>query len=391
MIPVEEAFRQILSRVPPVSVERLSLEQANGRILQESVPAERDAPPFDRVMMDGYAIQYHHPLTERFTISGIALAGHLPPVLGGPGECIEVTTGCPLPSGCDTVIPVEDCIIDGNGMRLEDDASPRKNQYIHMRGSDGPAGRIVLEPGTRIGPPELAILATEGVRQVKVARIPRIRLLTTGDEIVIDDDQPGQEQIRGSHYEALRGLFHAYPGTVISRSHAGDDAADLLLKLRESLQGTDILLVTGGVSRGRKDMVPDLLKKLGVAEVFHRVAQRPGKPLWFGQMGNKLVLGLPGNPISSLICARRYVFPLMEKWMGNEPRDALRISVAGRIEPLAGLTRFLPVKFDETGLSAQPFTTSGSLHDLVGTDGFIEVPADDIPEATFKYFPWNSR
>ncbi len=391
MISVEEADRIIVENVPSPLAERIDTGIANGRVLQESVRAERDAPPFDRVMMDGYAIRYQDFLPGEYEITGIALAGHPPPNLEKETDCIEVTTGSPLPRGTNVVIPVEDCICEGTIMRLRAGVDPKENQYIHPQGSDGLAEREVLPTGITLGPAELAILATEGISEVTVSKVPRIVLVTTGDEIVLDGPEIRPEQIRGSHMEALRGLFEAFPGIEFSRVHAADEEVDLKSKLEASLSEADIVLITGGVSRGRKDLVPGMLRELGVEQLFHRVCQRPGKPMWFGKRHETLVFGLPGNPISTLISARRYVFPVMEKWMGNNSKLALRLPVAGTMEALNSFHRFIPVCIGAGGLEADPFATSGSLHSLAGTAGFVEVPPIGEGGNVFNFYPWNCR
>lgn len=183
----------------------------------------------------------------------------------------------------------------------------------------------------------------------------------------------------------------AFPGMEFSRVHATDEEDDLKSKLEASLARADIVLITGGVSRGRKDLVPGMLKELGVEQLFHRVCQRPGKPLWFGKREETLVFGLPGNPISTLISARRYVFPVLEKWMGENLKPALRLPVSGVLEALNGFHRFIPVCIGAGGLEADPFATSGSLHSLAGTAGFVEVPPIGEGADQFNFYPWNCR
>jgi molybdopterin molybdotransferase len=391
MISVAEASSNIMDRVPDPTVEHIPIECSTGRLLMEPIYAERDMPPFDRVMMDGFAFRFQDQVPEQFKVSAIALAGHQTTELKQENCCIEVTTGSPLPVGCDTVVPVEDCLVDGSTVRLKADARFEKGKFIHARGSDGLAGRQVLAPGTRMGPPEQSVAATEGAMQLAVSAVPRICLVTTGDEIISDGSSLKPEQIRGSHRETLRSLFAVFPSLEFSSLHALDEEESLSGALKESLAPADILLVTGGVSRGRMDLVPRLLKQLGVEEVFHRVAQKPGKPLWFGKTGNKLVFGLPGNPISTMMCARRYVFPVLEKWMGSTSGCARRISVSGDV-PIAGdLTRYVPVRRSQEGFEVDPFATSGSLHSLTGTAGFIEV-SPEMPDSTqFNFYDWNSR
>ena len=391
MTPAPAAIDTILRHAPVLGTERVKADRCCGRILRQPIHAGRDAPPFDRVMMDGYAVAAPSISLGKWEIEGIALAGHEPPVLENSAGCIEVTTGCILPGGCDTVIPVEDCRIEGTRMQLVEGSEIQPGQYIHSMGSDTRAGDCVLEAGAFLGPPELAVLATEGISEVEVGRQPRIGLITTGDEVITDGRTPGRTQIRGSHYEALMGLFSHFPGLPFMHRHSRDDAGDLSDALTVYLECSDILLITGGVSMGRKDIVPEILEQLGVTKVLHRVAQRPGKPLWFGTNSGKLVLGLPGNPISSLICARRYVFPLVERMTGSTPFPPLRVTLENRVDPLENMTWFLPVCQTGDGLIARPYATSGSLQNLAGTSGFVEVPPSGQSVMTFNYYPWNSR
>jgi molybdopterin molybdotransferase len=348
-------------------------------------------PPFDRVMMDGYALKWSEFLPASFDIAGIALAGHPPPELKDPASCLEVTTGAPLPNGCDVVVPVEDCIVDDGRMSLLEGVQLRPGKYVHPKGSDGLMGRNVLAPGICIGPPELSVLASEGVLEVIVGSVPCICLVTTGDEVVLDGGPVLPHQIRGSHWEAINGLLSIFPGLKPCHAHARDDEAELSTTLDKALSVADIVIITGGVSRGKKDLVPDTLKSLGVDEVLHRVGQRPGKPLWFGKTETKLVFGLPGNPVSALVCARRYVFPVVEKWMGRSELPSRRVDVPEGVEALEDLVRFTPVVTTANDISVAPFHTSGSLHDLTGTAGFIQVPAGGAQCTSYDYFSWISR
>ncbi len=391
MISVEETIRLVLESVPAPLPESVSLADATGRILQEDIHAERDMPPFDRVMMDGFALKWSDFLPEEFEIRGIALAGHPPPGLEDASGCIEVTTGAPMPKGCDVVVPVEDCIVDEGSIRIREGVKLEAGKFIHPRGSDGLMGRTVLYAGTCLRPPELSVLASEGLRGLSVGCVPRICLVTTGDEVVLDGGPVLPHQIRGSHWEAIRSLFSIFPEIRMYHNHARDEEGELSTTLQKALDAGDILIITGGVSRGKKDLVPDSLKGLGVQEVLHRVAQRPGKPLWFGKQDAKLVFGLPGNPVSALVCARRYVFPVIEKWMGRSDLSPRQVSVPDGAEALTDLVRFTPVVDSGSSFGVSPFHTSGSLHDLTGTTGFIEVPAGGTKADTYDYYSWTAR
>lgn len=391
MISVPEAAMLISESVPAPLSESVALSAATGRILLKDIHAERDMPPFDRVMMDGYAFKWSEFLPAKLQIEDIALAGHPTPTLEKESACIEVSTGAPLPGGCDVVVPVEDCIVDGECICLREGVKIEKGKFIHARGSDGLAGRKVLSQGTCLGPAELSVLASEGVSEFSVGIVPRICIVTTGDEVVLDGGPVLPHQIRGSHAAALCSLFSVFSGIGICHSHARDDEKILAATLQKALEESDILIITGGVSKGKKDLVPDILNGLGVKEKFHRVAQRPGKPLWFGKMGTKLVFGLPGNPVSALVCSRRYVFPVIEQAMGRKESSAKRVCVPQGVEVLSGMARFTPVVVSDSHYATAPFYTSGSLHDLTGTAGFIEVPAGGEEGDDYDFYSWTSR
>lgn len=384
MLSVSEAKQEILSRIRPGAAIRVPLHEAAGRVLRETVVAERDAPPFDRVMMDGFAVAGDRPRAEGWRIVGLAAAGHPPPYLNAEDEAVEVTTGCPLPPGTRCIVPVEDTRREGDRLFLNEGASLQPGRFIHRQASDGAAGRIVLKSGIRLGPAELAIAATEGRDSLCVSVLPRIRLLSTGDEIVPPGQALRPEQIHGSHAAALGGLF---AGADFAQRHAMDDPEALQTALAELLEQSDVLLITGGVSRGSRDFVPEALYALGVEKIFHRVAQKPGKPLWFGMRGNTLVFGLPGNPNSALICARRYVVPAVEVWCGAAPPENLRLSVEGDPVVYDDLTHFMPVRIQDGALMLCPAATSGSLHALAGSSGFVEIPPAPS-DSSYTYFHW---
>ncbi len=377
MITVAEAADRIAAAVAPGDTEVVGLVQAAGRVLRQAVLADAPAPPFDRVMMDGVALAAADwSPRRRYRLLPGAPAGHSPPPRPDAESVVAVSTGGVLPPGCDCVAPREWLEETDAGLRIVPPAGTtlEPGRFVHARASDGPAGRQVLPPGLLLGAAELAVAATEGAVRLTVNRPPRIHLLTTGDEVVPPDCRPGPAQIRGSHAVALATLLQNWGETQFTHRHLPDQPEALRDAIGEALDRADMVLLTGGVSRGDYDFVPPLLTAHGVTCLFHRVAQKPGKPLWFGRRETTLVFGLPGNPNSALVCARRYVIPALARWRGGDTPAALPSAVRRLPPRLTELTHFVPFRANDGGWLAAPAATSGSLHALAGTHGFAECP-----------------
>jgi molybdopterin molybdotransferase len=294
--------------------------------------------------------------------------------------CLEVMTGAVLPSGCDCVVPVERIKVQEGWVELPPDLAIEPGMNVHTRGLDSRAGEPLLGPGVRLGAPELAVLASAGLSHARVRAEPRIMIVTTGDELV----EPGLPiepwQIRRSNAHALRAALAMHGFARSAEDHLADDPREMLERLARHLDTHDVLVLTGGVSMGRFDHVPAVLQELGVRQVLHRVAQRPGKPLWFGISGRgQAVYGLPGNPVSALICLLRYVVPGLLAASGAPParQEEIRLGTAFEVRP--PLTFFLPVRLEsQTGQGSvampQPTHGSGDFVSLLGTQGFVELP-----------------
>lgn len=377
-----EAEALVRERVTALPVESRPLASLAGAVLAQSVRAERDQPPFDRVTMDGIAISsvaWREGL-RRFRISGVQAAGRPPLSLQGPDTCIEVMTGAVLPDGCDAVIPVE-LIGTGDGWaEAGADAQVEPFVNVHTRGLDCREGDMLLARGTRLGPPELAVLASAGLPRAKVHADPRIIIVSTGDELV----EPGEPiegwQVRRSNSYALRGALALRGFSRVAEDHLPDDPDVLRDRLSVHLDTHDFVVLSGGVSMGRFDHVPRTLRELGVEEVFHRVAQRPGKPLWFGvSREGRTVFGLPGNPVSALVCLVRYVVPGLLAAIGAGPAAVETTPLGAPFKVRPSLAFFLPVQLERSPaleLVAMPKAThgSGDFISLLGTDGFVELP-----------------
>ena len=381
---VNEAEQRIRARLPLFASERVALDAAAGRVLRQCVLAERDQPPFDRVMMDGIAITLADTARRRFTVAGCQMAGMAGQALHDPSGCIEVTTGAMLPQGCDCVVPVEQTVREGEQIRLADDYLPVPRQFIHPRGSDCRQGEQLLTPGVRLRAPELAVLAANGIAEVEVAAVPGVAIVATGDELAEVEQQPlADGQIRRSNDRALAAALRARGFDEVRLTRVPDDLAATTERLAELLATRQVLVLSGGVSVGQRDFVPEALRALGVEKVLHRIAQRPGKPMWFG-VGpqGQLVFALPGNPVSALVCAVRYLLPSLEQAMGLLPRPAERVVLAAPAATSPTLTCFVPVRVhhDDAGRAVAtpvPAPTSGDFSTLPHTDGVMELAPSD--------------
>jgi len=376
-----EAEALIRRHVRPLPVESRPLAALAGAVLAQSVRAERDQPPFDRVTMDGIAIASEdwRAGQRRFRIAGTQAAGQRPQPLA-PGTCLEVMTGAVLPPGGDCVIPVERITTADGWTDVDPDfvAAPFGN--VHTRGLDCREGDLLLARGTRLGPPELAVIASAGLPRADVRVEPRILIVSTGDELVEPGEPIESWQVRRSNSAALRGALALRGHHRVAEDHLPDDPQVLLERLGTHLATHDVLVLSGGVSMGRFDHVPRTLRDLGVTEVLHRVAQRPGKPLWFGiGPGGQAVFGLPGNPVSALVCLVRYVVPGLQAAAGLAPRAPEPVALGAPFRVKPALWYFLPVKLESSpalGTVALPKPTrgSGDFVSLLGTDGFVELP-----------------
>jgi molybdopterin molybdotransferase len=382
MLTPAEAEQLIGQHFAALPVESLPLAQCAGAVLREDIHAERDHPPFDRVAMDGIACDSSAVRggLRRLRIQAMQAAGEPPFSLAARDACIEVMTGAVLPANCDAVIPVERLQIREGMAELDADIRVEPGQNVHRRASDSRKGALLLSIGTRLNAPEVAIAASAGLARVHVSGQPTIAVISTGNELI----EPGQpilpHQIRRSNAYGIAAALHRHGFRRIGDDHVPDDAGELHQRLKFHLDTHDVLILSGGVSMGRLDLVPHALAELGVRAVFHRVAQRPGKPLWFGTAASgTAVFALPGNPVSTLICLARYVIPALFAAMGQSARTAEKTALAEAVTVNSALAFFLPVRVDTDERACQratpcPTHGSGDFTALAGTDGFIELP-----------------
>ena len=348
----------------PRSLERVDLGNAPGRVLSESIFADQDDPPFDRSAMDGYAIRHEDAsVGSILSISGRVRAGDPPPLKGPEAGCaFRIMTGAPLPPGTDTVLILED------GEETKDErvrivTSPPSGANVRWRGEVRETGDVVCASGVRITPEVMAVLAGVGCTSVPVHRRPTVTILSTGDELVPVTEEPGPGQIRESNGWALEALA-ASAGAVIQRRGKVPDEPDALEEAVSRGIQSDVLVLSGGVSRGAFDHVRETLEGLGAEILFHGVAIRPGKPVLVAQVNSCLIFGLPGNPVSALITARVFLAPSL-CFLGGGPFERPE-GILGRLTAALGSNgsrlTFLPARVRLHGgeWEVTPVTTRGS-------------------------------
>jgi molybdopterin molybdotransferase len=397
MLTPADAEQLIREHVAPLHREDCPLVAAHRRVLRTDLKADRDLPPFDRVTMDGYALRAAAVAEglKTFRVEGLQAAGMRAFKLGAATDaCVEVMTGAVLPDGADCVVPYEDTTRDGASITLRPGAAVSTGAAVHRRGSDHSSGEVVVRAGTRLTGREIAVAAACGYAAMTVSQLPKIAVVATGDELVEVESAVAPHQIRRSNDHALRAALQTAGYPSVARFHLRDVRHEIEHLLGQILAEHDVVVITGGVSKGRFDYLPAELERQGVKKVFHGVAQRPGKPLWFGvSVRKKPVFALPGNPVSAYTCLHRYVLPALAHASGAAvaplPSVALAMPVTFR-PPLAYL---LPVKLSsgsraELLATPEAANTSGDFAGLIGTDGFIELPAEqsEFPAGTLAPF-----
>lgn len=382
MLTPGEAEQLIGQNLACLPIESLPLAQCAGAVLRENIYAERDQPPFDRVAMDGIAIDSRALAGGlcAFRIQGMQPAGEPPQALEAASACIEVMTGAVLPIGCDAVVPVEQISVCASEAKLAAETSVTAWQNIHRRASDTRQGALLLSVGTRLAAPEIAIAASAGMARIRVASQPAVAVISTGNELIEPGEPILAHQVRRSNAYAIVAALKQRGFQRVADDHVRDDLQELTDRLKFHLDTHDVLVLSGGVSMGRLDLVPRALTDLGVRTIFHKVAQRPGLPLWFGvARTGAMVFALPGNPVSTLVCVARYVLPALFAAMGETPQAAEKIALSASVTVKQPLAFFMPVRIetDDWGRAwATPCPTNGSgdFTSLAGTDGFVELP-----------------
>ena len=319
MISVTQAWQEISQRIPQPTKSTCTLTEALGRFTATDIRSDIDSPPFDKSLVDGFAIRIDDlQSSQSLLINETIHAGQTPTQPIKTGTATQIMTGAPIPAGTEAVVMIEDCTVDraANTVAINN-TTVALGSHIMRQGKSLSCGNVVITAGSKIRPVEIGLLAEVGCAEVPVTTQPNVAIICTGDELVDVDQHPQAGQIRNSNEALLISLVTASGGNAIPLGIGRDNKIELTDKIQQGLQ-YDVLLLSGGVSMGEKDLVPALLQQAHVIEVFHKVQLRPGKPLWFGQAEARqqrtLVFGLPGNPVSSLVCYMLFVAPMIRAY-----------------------------------------------------------------------------
>ncbi|HEX4415520.1 MAG TPA: gephyrin-like molybdotransferase Glp [Lacipirellulaceae bacterium] len=384
MHSVEEALDLVAEHCQPLAPQRVPLADAAGLLLADEITSDIDSPPYDKSMMDGYAVRSADREPERQVLEEIA-AGSVPRIPLTLGAVSRIMTGAPIPEGADAVVPVEQSELVGNNVvrLLQTDPSPGQN--VLPVGASMRAGDIVIQCGATIRPIEIAILAETGHAIVPVLPRPRLSILTTGNELVAVDQKPTAGQIRNSNGPMLVAAGTRAGAATTEIPTARDTHEDLTRCISQGLEA-DVLVLSGGVSAGKFDLVPQVLAELGVEQVFHKIALRPGKPLWFGakKEGSRtvLVFGLPGNPVSSLVCFELFVRPAIAALSGRgfKQPSLSTARLAHDFDHSGGRAACLPARLEEDGpdqrVSLLLWQGSADLATLAKANALVRLTAE---------------
>lgn len=399
LVAFEEARRTVLDAARLAGPEAVTLSDAVGRTLATPVVSRDDLPPFDTSAMDGWAVRLGdvRALPATLPLAGTVHAGEPPGTPLAPGTAVAVTTGAPLPDGTEAVAPVEWGRVTGRVVRL--DRAPEAGQYVRHRGEALKIGNTILDPGRVVTPGAIGLLASLGYTKVEARRRPLVAVVATGDELVGVGETPGPGQIRNANGPGLSAQVAAAGGAVVGPLVARDTPPSVSAAL-DACAEADILVFAGGVSMGERDLVRSELERQGAAWAFWKVAQRPGKPLAFGTLDGRPVIGLPGNPVSAAVCFEVYVRPLLAACLGRpgpEPRpEVARLDAP--VPKVPGLHTFARVtaRRDAEGvLRLQPAGAQGShiARSLLDADGLAHLPAswdaaETDAEVAFERWAW---
>lgn len=383
MVSVAEAEAIILKQAKDFGYELVPFEQATGRVLAEDIMADRDIPSCNKSTMDGIAISVDAFAKgiRSFTITATIAAGDAPTATLNENECVEIMTGAPVPDTLDTVVRYEDVTIT-NGVATIQISTIRQGQNIHKRGKDKRQGDIVATSDQIVNAAIISMAASSGKGMLSVRKLPRTVIITTGDELIEVSEQPTVYQVRSSNNYTIKAVLQQY-GMLCDMLHIKDDPQITKEQINKCLAAYDVIIMTGGVSMGKFDYVPQAMDELGVNKLFHKVMQKPGKPFWFGRnTGGTLVFAFPGNPVSTFLCLHRYFLPWLEACLrlNNSPTRPCAI-LEEDVTFMAPLQYFMQVQVsinDQGQVVAKPIEGNGSgdFANLVTSNAFMELPAE---------------
>jgi molybdopterin molybdotransferase len=392
-ITYEEALSILEQNKNSFETIKVPIKDCGGYVLAEDLKADRDLPPYDRVTMDGIAIDYEAFKNgqREFSIMGVAPAGSAQQTLDDKRSCIEVMTGAILPNKTDTVIRYEDLAIT-DGKACIEIAEIEHHQNIHFKGSDIVKGSVITKAGNLISSAEINVAAATGKSNVAIKKMPKAVIISTGDELVDVHETPLTHQIRRSNVYGIQNTLKEW-GVQVELRHLPDDKEEMKTIIARLLQEFDVLVITGGVSKGKFDYLPDVLTSLEVVKHFHKIQQRPGKPFWFGtSKNNKRVFALPGNPVSSFVCVYIYLRFWLIKSLGIE-ENMFYATLNEDVHFKPDLIYFLEAKLEyktDGYLNATPFKGNGSgdFANLVKADGFLILPQNKTVFKKGEVYPF---
>jgi len=380
MIDPDRALELVFEHAPKPRGENCPVSEALGRVLAEEILSDGDHPPFDRAMMDGFAVRVADA-GGRAEVAEIVAAGRLPSQPVTEGLCAEIMTGAPCPEGTEAVVPVEATHREGKVVTLP--AHLRAGDHVQPRGTMAQAGDRVLGPGDEVTPLAVASLSAFGRATVEVYRRLRVAIITTGDELLATTETPSGATIRDTNGPMLAAMAREGDAANVAVTHASDTEASLTAAFETTIDA-DIVVLSGGVSAGRYDLVPQVAATSGFEPVFHKVTQKPGKPLLFAtDGGTRLLFGLPGNPRSSHFCFTRYVAPMMRAAIGRPVRAPARRGRFGHAHHVTNRrTLFMPVRVDDDGdggFVITPLKDRGSadLFTTARANGYVRLEAGE--------------
>ena len=391
LLSYKEALEALLPQVPSPVSARIPLLSSLGKVLANSVSADRDLPPFHKSFMDGYAVRSEDASSApvQLKVVGIVAAGSASLPTVGEGEAVQIMTGAPIPPGADAVQMVEKTrAVDGSLVELTEAVSPGQN--VSFRGTEVKDGDVVLPAGRPIRPADIGVLATFGRTEVEVLKAPTAVIVSTGDELVGVDQEPSFGQIRNSNGPMLWALCEELGVEAEVFPAVRDNRKEISEAIEKALE-SDLVLLSGGVSMGEYDYVYRVLGERGVDSIFHKVAVKPGKPIYVGKKGASMVFGLPGNPVSAFVTFQLFVRPSVRQWMGHDSGSLPQIeaTLSKNVKQKPGRTFFKPARalWRAGRFEVEPVETKGSA-DLAG---FSSANALIIMEADRTLLPQGSR
>ncbi len=393
ILSVTKAKRIVLQKSVPARIHVLSLARCCGKILAENITADRDQPSANKSAMDGIAISFKAWRKGRlqFLIRGVQKAGIAPKVLLKPEHCFEIMTGAVIPKNCDCVVPIEDVKIANGSATVKSQVQLTQWQFIRRQASEYKKNKLLLTDSTKINSTHIALAASVGKTFLKVFS-PKIAIVGTGDELVAIEKNPQPYQARRSNAYALEALLTSHGFVDVKKFHLKDNLAQIKKHLYRVIRDFDVVILSGGVSMGKFDFIPQALNELKIKTLFHKVSQKPGKPLLFAKTSdNKTVFGLPGNPVSTLVCGVYYILPFLYKKCGAQNKTRC-VKLALPIHKNPNLTLFVPVTLNADGFALPVnLSSSGNYNALSASDGFIEIPQGKgsfKKGSEAKFFSW---